>query len=135
MGASKKGQDHQGLSKNPKTLKDVRRNDEIMKIQSKSHKGDDYFQGHVKVAYNDPKKRTKSKDHLQSKVTASEIQKQLFVESDSDNDVSLTSARTPIGNYYNVRTPGAMSSATSDVAKGEACPSEPAPPQVNQYVV
>ena len=111
------------LARNPKTVKEIRRNNEIMKWQSQSQRGgDDYFDGGG---------RGKKKPEVSRRAvggTADDIAKDLF-DSESDNDLSMHSARTPIASYLGATTPSTVgvASTTSGPAVSQGL--------VDQYVV
>ena len=89
------------LVSNPKTLKQRRENAKILA---------DFNRGHSDDLFEAKKKGTKQLEANETaagpssgRKNANEIVNEFFNESDSENDLSIHSSRTPIGKYFNNR--------------------------------
>ena len=89
------------LKSKPKTITDMMNNEKIRREFNKNHQ-DDLFKSnkahHSKKNNDKNKKQTAEKSKHQT--TASAIRTELF-DSDSEQDISLHSARTPITAFFN----------------------------------
>ena len=84
---AKKGELHvKDLKSKPKSLKDAKKNEEILKAHNNDHQ-DDLFKA---------KKTTKKTAKKDTGKRASDILAEIFHDSDSEQNLSLHSAKTPI---------------------------------------
>ena len=81
----------------PKTARDLRNNDKILRALNANHQ-DDLFKSNKKQTGKQTSK--KFKESSNQRVAAKDILEELF-DSDSENNISLNSARTPITAFFN----------------------------------
>ena len=88
------------LKSKPKTITDMMNNEKIRREFNKNHQDNLFKSNKAHSKKNNDKNKKQTAEKSKHQTTASAIRTELF-DSDSEQDISLHSARTPITAFFN----------------------------------